>query len=280
MDWMKRKSVPHMDLIITVLGATRICSQFATSVFIFCGVFYFNPKSLLLLYVITRFHSFFNHSSSWLMTLLCVVFCLKISNFHHVFLLRLKMIVSKQVVHLIVASALIAFCNILLLCWFDHIEFPKYMVNNVTADGTGIPQRSIILLVTYLLCNFVPFLLYCTSSVLVIASLCFHVNRMKLNQTATVNLDAYYNVIKFMMLSMAYYILNATSCAAVIYSHQFCSLDIIWVYITLDIFPIFNSIYLILRTNKLRDHFLKIFQHGINCLRNRYTEDPVQTIMK
>ncbi|XP_075123035.1 taste receptor type 2 member 4-like [Leptodactylus fuscus] len=282
---LKGEDGTHVDHLITILGMTRIGSEVASIICILLDVFFHNQNLSLILYVINKLDSFFSHASSWIMTLLSVVFCLKISNFHHVFLLRLKITISRKFVHLIAILALVSLCYILLPCWVELIEFPKYMAHNMTTTSTGTPQRSILLMVIFLVGNAVPFILYCTSSLLLVTSLSFHINQMRLNKTPNSNLDKYCKIIKFVTLSLIYYMINATACVGVLYSHYFYSLNIIWVYITIDIFPILHSIYLIQRTKKLKDNFYKIFQHGVSCLLNSQTEDltsgdPVEIVMK
>ncbi|KAG9468564.1 hypothetical protein GDO78_022468 [Eleutherodactylus coqui] len=272
-DWLKRKVATHIDQIITILGMTRICSQVASFLSIFYGVFFYNQNSFLRLYIIESVDYFFNHSSFWLMSLLSIVYCLKISNFHHVFVLRLKIIISQKVVHLIIASKCFSFCYILLICCVELIEDTEYTAHNMTTDSVTNLQRSVAVLLMSLLSNFVPFVLYCISSALVIASVSFHIHQMKLNKTPTSNLDTYYNVIKFLTLSWMYYILDATIHVVVIYSHNFHSLDMIWVHITIESFSNLHSMYLIYKTNKLKDSFCRIFQHGTNCLLNRQIKD-------
>ncbi|XP_069829447.1 taste receptor type 2 member 140-like [Dendropsophus ebraccatus] len=264
-DWLKRKTISHIDQIIIVLGVSRICFHASSFLYTLLDVLFLSQNFLIHLYVIKIILTFFNHFSFWVMTLLSVVFCLKISNFHHLFLLRLKIITTQKVAHVIVVLAMFSICYIFLIFLIEHIEFPKDLMRNVTSGGSKIPQGSAMLLFLFLLGNSVPSIVFCTSSALMIVSLSCHIHRMKLNETPTSNLDTYYNVIKFMTLFLTYYVIITVICVMVIYSHFFYSLDIIWVYITVNIFPNLHSTCLVLWTTKLRERFYKIFQ----CLSNR-----------
>ncbi|KAG8550102.1 hypothetical protein GDO81_028882 [Engystomops pustulosus] len=278
LDWMKRKSISHVDQVITSLAMTRIFSQVSSFLYFLLTIL-LNHRLYLLLYVINKIAVFSGHLSTWLMTLLSIVFCLKISNFHHVFLLRLKAMMEK-VAHLIGAPALMSLCYMSLFIWAEHIGAPESTMQNVSADGTGFPKRSVMIVLTFALGNSVPFILYCTSSVLAVASISLHIKRIKLNQMATINLGAYYNVIRYLVLSFLFFAVYGTACVTLIYYHYFHSLEVIWVYITIHFFPNVHSVYLIHKSNKLRKKLIWFFQYRTKCWIDQRSNDPrLETIM-
>ncbi|KAG9467933.1 hypothetical protein GDO78_014033 [Eleutherodactylus coqui] len=265
MDWVKGRPKSPVDQILTSLGITRIClhsfSFFNAMCVIFLRRYIQNMKIFLELIVNSS-----NLSDIWLGTLFSIIFCMKICNFHNAAFLYFRTLVSQKVSYLMLASVLVSICFISMFLITDEIIIPKVFPPNFTSNETQIP----VLIHVYIFItmgNSMPFLIYCTSSLFLIASLCLHLNRMKTNSNVSTNLDSYYKAIQFMAVCLISYVFRIGTNLLVL--RLYYSLDILWLFIIWNSVAILNSMYLIYRTNKLSNQFSKILRHGTNYMFNR-----------
>ncbi|XP_063775271.1 taste receptor type 2 member 4-like [Pseudophryne corroboree] len=265
-EWLKRRPVTAVDQILTSLGVTRTCLLFLLLLDMVSFIFLRNLMNLpTQLFIYLTEHSS-NLTDIWLTTLFSVVFCLKISNFDNALFLRLKIVVSRRVVPLILASVLVSILFISMFCFIDHKIMSNNPVQNTTMNNTHLPEI-IHVYIFMAMGNSVPFLIYCTSSILLITSLCLHLRRMRCNKNVTTNLEAYYKAIKFMTFCLICFMLRIGSNLLAL--HFYLQIDFVWIFTILNSLPILHSIYLICRTNKLKDHASRILRHGTNCLFNK-----------
>ncbi|XP_072265287.1 taste receptor type 2 member 46-like [Pyxicephalus adspersus] len=198
-----------------------------------------------------------NLSSIWLTTVFSVIFCLKIANFHNAFFLRLKTTLSQQVVRLIVASILLSICYISLYLWVDSYLNPVKQLRSHSINETEYLTHVYVFVA---MGNSFPFVIYSGSTILLIVSLFLHMKQMKSNSNVTTNLDTYYKAIKFMSFCLLCFMLLMATNVVVLYYYK--SLDVIPLTIIWNTFPTLHSMYLIYRTNRLREHFLSILHCG------------------
>ncbi|KAG8548271.1 hypothetical protein GDO81_025885, partial [Engystomops pustulosus] len=181
MDWVKGRPKTPVDQILTSLGISRIFLHSLSFIDTMCVIFLrgLMMTSNLQIFFYLSVNSL-NLSDIWLGTLFSVIFCMKICNFQNTFFLALKTLISRRVVHLIIALVIMSTCFISLFLVTDHIITSYFLSQNFTGNETYVPElRHIYIFLT--LGNSMPFLIYCSSSILLIASLCRHLYRMKSN---------------------------------------------------------------------------------------------------
>ncbi|XP_063775270.1 taste receptor type 2 member 43-like [Pseudophryne corroboree] len=260
-DWMKRSPITATDQILTSLGIARMFCLSASLFDFFSQVLLINVPIIFYIIVENIWNIFF-YTGILLSTLLSVVYCLKISNFHNDFFLRMKIIILQRVAHLIIACFLGSICYNSLFYMPTSFEFPKNSTNEEFKQGNDELRLYI-----FLLGNIVPFLIFFISSFLLIISLCHHMYGMRHDRTVTGHLDTYYKTIRFLTFSSFSYVLFLIAILTLgLYQ---TSIDILGFDFIFNAFPTLNSIYMIYVTIKLRTRFSGIIHHGISCLFNR-----------
>ncbi|MEE6524677.1 hypothetical protein FKM82_024265 [Ascaphus truei] len=106
-EWMTFKRLHTSDKILVCLGVSRFCFQ--------CGIMFHNifriylPELYLQMYFYAIFlvvRMFVNFSSLWFATVLCVYYCVKITNYKHSLFIYVKVRINKIVPWLLLASML------------------------------------------------------------------------------------------------------------------------------------------------------------------------------
>lgn len=254
MDWLKRRPVAMSDQVIASLGMSRLIFQFACLFHMFFAIFVDN-NYLNFFLIIMKVIS--NYSSIWLMTLLSVVYCSKISNFQNAFFRTLKTIVFQKAVHFIAGSVIVAlFCGALQTL-FDLTADLTNSTKAFTVTGTQRMQRNLKYFTFFILGNTVPFLIYFLASLLVIFFLCLHMREMKTNSNYSFKLNTYFTAFKAVTYCFLCYALHVGSNLIALYYVD--SLSIVWVNVILNIFPALHSVILIYKTPNLKTQFLRLF---------------------
>ncbi|KAM5165002.1 taste receptor type 2 member 4-like [Mantella aurantiaca] len=252
-DWTRGRPLSSTDQIITSLEISR------TIFMLFCllelALRLFIKKILAISVLLEFVRVTSNYSCVWFLTLLSVVFCLKISNFHSVFFRYLKSIIATRVAHLIVASVLVSASHNSLNVWITF-EFADNDTANFMLDVTH-PRVYL-----FLLWNIMPLLIYVLAAVPLIAYLSLHIRRMK-SEVKITHLDSYHRAMRFTAISFF-------SCAMHIFininpTHYSTFVDIVWVYVILNILPIFHSVFLIFVVKKHKNRLFWILQQGTKC---------------
>ncbi|XP_018423964.1 PREDICTED: taste receptor type 2 member 40-like [Nanorana parkeri] len=268
-DYLKGQPLSPVDQILLSLGLVRMFLQVFSLFDAFLSLFFrhvFPVPAILFLYLMSNAS---NLSNIWLTTVFSVTFCLKIANFHTALFLRLKATLSQQVVRLIVVSVLLSICFISLFLWVDSkVNQAKELQGHAINETEYLTHVYIFVAMG----NSFPFIIYSSSTILLITSLFLHMRQMKSNANVTANLDTYYEAIKFMSFCLLCFVLLVGTNVTVL--HYYKSLDVIALFIFWNAFPTLHSIYLIYRTNKLREHFLRILHRGTNGQVNGRNSEP------
>lgn len=267
-DHLKGRLLSPVDQILLSLGIVRLFFEVFSLVdafFIFLFQNVFPLPVMIFLYLIVNAS---NLSNIWLTTVFSVIFCLKIANFHNAFFLRLKNGLSQQVVRLIIGSILLSICYMSLFLWVDsYLNPPKQL----RSHGINETEYLTHVFIFVAMGNSFPFIIYSSSTILLIASLFLHMKQMKSNSNVTASLDTYYKAIKFMSFCLFCFLLLLATNVVILYYYK--SLNAIALFIIWQVFPTLHSIYLIYRTNKLRECFLRILPCRTNCQVNgRHSE--------
>lgn len=274
-DWLQRRSISATDKILTTLGTSRIVLQIASFSYGIMTTFfkgYLNASPIR--YAVDVAEVFSTQFNFCLTTLLSVVFCLKVSNFHTDFLRKIKRFILQRVIHFIIISLLFSICYASIQTWEDDFVTFIYAPCNTTTGGTDGFTVNVAFLLIFVLGNTLPFLVYCFASLFLVVSLCHHIYKIRANGNLTIQMDTYYTVIKFMAISFLYYTVHSVAVQVIIYYYYFHQVDSLLLYAIVDAIPVLQSIYLIWAKAKLRNRINKVLQRMARCLHNRKGSKP------
>ncbi|XP_044307030.1 taste receptor type 2 member 4-like [Varanus komodoensis] len=178
-QWTKRRSLSSNEQLLMILGISNFCITVLLAASLIGNQL--NNRSYLLLQIIFRVAIFLLYSRFWLTAWLCVFYCLKIVNSTYSAFLWCKLRISQLIPHLLAASLVVSF----FLSVFSILHLPVQSQSNTTACTANMTQakmgidfsRDRILLLS--LGSGCPLLVVSLCSILIVASLCRHICRMR-----------------------------------------------------------------------------------------------------
>ncbi|KAG9462825.1 hypothetical protein GDO78_023034 [Eleutherodactylus coqui] len=277
-DWWKGRSVTPVDHIVTCLGISRMCAQCANILYLFIYPLFQGSLHSRITLLKEISYDFLIYANIWLTSLLSIVYCLKISNFHTRLFLYLRGMIVHRTVYLIGAAVLLSAVNSLISLL---LAIPK-VSNSETYHTT---MANLMTNCSYIKTAYhhaigisFPLLSYYISSVLLFTSLYHHTTKMKMSSNLSINLETYYSVMKFISITFIYntvYFIWYICC--MFYYYAYCvSPD--WLYIVLDFLPVLHSSYLIYKTAKLRSQMSKVLQSVTDFLFQRKDTETRENI--
>ncbi|KAG9463102.1 hypothetical protein GDO78_022434, partial [Eleutherodactylus coqui] len=259
-NWWKGRSVTPVDHIITSLGVSRMFAQCIVTVFSIVISLLSSLDSNVTL-AIGTVYVFFNFTNFWLTSLLSIVFCLKISNFHSRLFLYLRGMIAHRTVYFIAGSVLLSVLNCLMPVFIAIIDEIRGGTYNTTRPDQCMDNNNNITVYSYTIGMSIPLIFYIICSVLLFTSLYHHTTKMKMSRNLSINLETYYSVMKFVFFTFMYNTLYFFGHFLSIIFYFFYCMRIDWLYIVLEFLPVLHSFYLIYRTAKLRSQMSKVFQN-------------------
>ncbi|CAN2390228.1 hypothetical protein PRIEUP_LOCUS264 [Pristimantis euphronides] len=237
-DWWKGRSVTAVDHIITSLGMSRMGVQCVT--YLFMIRLFLSSENLDITYVITSaFYTLFSYATVWLTSLLSIVFCLKISNFHSRLFLYLRRMIIHRTGHLIAAFLFISAINVLITL---SLTFPKVF------------------------------------SAFLFSSLYHHTTQMKRSSNLSISLEKYYSVMRFIAVTSLYNITYFLGYFVSVFYHYLYCVNLPWLHVVLEFLPVLHSSYLIYTTAKLRSQMSKVLQNVSDFLFQRKDTETRENI--
>uniref|UniRef100_A0A8C5MFM4 Taste receptor type 2 n=1 Tax=Leptobrachium leishanense TaxID=445787 RepID=A0A8C5MFM4_9ANUR len=201
--WWKSRTVQTVDLIILNLGLARLIHFIISSIYespLFTNMTVHDLEYALAIFLCVV--TCINNYSLWLGALLCVFYCVKLTNYSQRFFTYLKLNISKLVPGFLVASLATSFFCSLPFGWFVY-DIKTFNSTNVT--GGFYEQRIVLnyfnLLIIYIGGSALPLFLFCSAFSLLIRSLWSHSQQMKSVSCGfkPPQLDAHINAIKNML---------------------------------------------------------------------------------
>ncbi|KAG9462518.1 hypothetical protein GDO78_013956 [Eleutherodactylus coqui] len=278
-DWWKGRSVTPVDHIVTSLAISRMGAQCVNTLYSYVDELFLrhldSPVTLVIMNVI---YDFFAYTNTLLTSLLSIVLCLKISNFHSRLFLYLRGMIVPRTVYFIGAAVL--------LSAFTCFNFLFVTITKATKDGTyyttmnnsSLDCTSINYIRNHIIGSFFPFLFYYISSVLLFTSLYHHTTKMKMSSNLSVNLETYYSVMKYVFFTFIYNTVYFIVEVVCVYHYFAYCVYLIWLYTVFDFLPVLHSSYLIYRTAKLRSQMSKALQNIIDFLFQRKDTETRESI--
>ncbi|XP_015349367.1 taste receptor type 2 member 3-like [Marmota marmota marmota] len=262
----RSKRISLSDFIITSLALSKIVLLW---IFLIDGVLitfsYKTHDSGTVRQIIDIFWTFTNHLSTWLITCLGVLYCLKIARFSHPTFLWLKWRVSRVVVWMLLGTLLLSCCSIMSV-------INEFKINSVLCgiDSTGNvtehfrEKRSEYHLIHFLwiLWHVLPLTVSLTAYVLLILSLRRHTWQMQQNCTSSrdPSTEAHERATRIILSFLLLFLLYTLS--FIILSSSCLLPDTKVAQMIGEIFTMFylvgHSFVLILGNNKLKQTFMAI----------------------
>ncbi|XP_053316477.1 taste receptor type 2 member 40-like [Spea bombifrons] len=217
--WLKHRNLKTIDLILVCLGMARFLLLISgavgvSSVLVIHWLYRLNG----FLKIFLAFADFANFCSLWFGTLLCVFYCVKITNYNHRLFVQLKMSISRMIPRLLLVSVAFSFVSALPFGLYVY-EMPFYNSTNITGDAN---ERQDILVVNYVKGSLfylagaaVPLTIFCTTMYVLIRSLKSHLDHMNTMNAGFRNprLNAHINAIKSMLCFLFFYLISFINCA-------------------------------------------------------------------
>ncbi|XP_003265544.2 taste receptor type 2 member 9 [Nomascus leucogenys] len=274
-DWLKRRDVSLIDIILISLAISRICLLCVISLdgffmLLFPGTY----GNSVLARIVDIVWTFANHSSLWFTSCLSIFYLLKIANISHPLFFWLKLKINKVILAILLGSFLISLIISVPMnddMW--HHLFEVSHKENITWEFKVSKSPGTFKQLTLNLGAMVPFILCLISFFLLLFSLVRHTKQIQLHATGfrdpstEAHMRAIKAVIIFLLLLIVYYpvFLVMTSSALIPQGKLVLMIgDIVTV-----IFPSSHSFILIMGNSKLREAFLKMLRFVKGFLRRR-----------
>nr|XP_004611367.1 unnamed protein product [Sorex araneus] len=266
LDWMKKRKVASIDLILTCLATSRI--WLLCIIMLDCSLLAQYPNGYAAgtqVKVIDFFWTLTNHLSVWFATCLSLFYFLKIANFTHPLFLwmkwRIDRVVLRMLLGCVVLSVLISLAVTENLNDFQYCIKVKKERNGTLKYCVNVAQYESTKIFLNLLTIF-PVSISLVSFCLLILSLWKHTRKMQLSASGhrdpsrDAHLGAMKTVITFLLLFIVYCLafLIATSN----YFISETELAVLVGELIALIYPSTHSFILILGNNKLREASLRV----------------------
>ncbi|XP_072000313.1 taste receptor type 2 member 13-like [Engystomops pustulosus] len=193
-DWGRGRRLSTADQVIVSIMISRILLHSVIQMNMFwthfCAVCSFISSMILRMIFFSTMYS-----TTWLSTLLCVVFYFKISIFRNVLFLWLKRLFSKCILHFIIAVLLISAGQTSAIYLVTFLTEKNYFSFNLTHGYRQ--QPSDVVFSMYLVNMLAPLVIILLSSLFLIIYLHLHIRHMRGSRKVTTSMDAYNRIIKY-----------------------------------------------------------------------------------
>ncbi|MEE6525976.1 hypothetical protein FKM82_026318 [Ascaphus truei] len=269
MEWITFKCLRTSDKILVSLGLSRFCYQWGIMLH---NIFHiYLPELYLQMYFNVIFlvvNMSVNFSSLWFATVLCVYYCVKITNYNHFLFIYVKVRINKIVPWLLLASLLTSLASSLPFGWHAFTLNCNNSTNNLLKNSS---VQDVIVVQDYtnqyIMCGFgtsLPFTIFCVATFLLIKSLWMHIRQMRSSGMSirSPSLDTHFRVVKSMVFFLFLNIICFSSMNVIfsgvlpIGNPWFMFLSILT-----SAYPFLHSAVLIFCNKKLKQTFLDIC-HG------------------
>uniref|UniRef100_A0A8C5MEP4 Taste receptor type 2 n=1 Tax=Leptobrachium leishanense TaxID=445787 RepID=A0A8C5MEP4_9ANUR len=241
LDWLKGRKIKACEKVICVLALSRMC--YVCISLIRVSLFVSRQGNAIMNYVFAFVHISVNYTGLWYLTLLSVLFVLKIADCKRALFIRLKAVITRRLPCFIVGVTLLAFCKATMRVWGLQ-KMANAQPYNLTNEACR-PQFCLSILYAAAMGNFGPFVIYSVSFIMLVTSLGRHVIRMRSsdNSLSTTNLDRYNATIK--SLAVCYLMFGLHVAADVLGATYYPCIGMSGFYVLVCVFPNLHSAYLI-----------------------------------
>ncbi|XP_003934559.2 taste receptor type 2 member 9 [Saimiri boliviensis] len=272
-DWLKRRDVSLIDIILISLAISRICLLCVISLDgFFVLVFQDAYENYNLLIIMDVVWTTANNSSLWFTSCLSIFYLLKIVNISHPFFFWLKLKINKVILGVLLGSFLISLImSISVNIWYHF--FNANHEENITQEFKVSKIPNAFKQITLNLGAMVPFIICLISFFLLLFSLVRHTKQIQLHATGfrdpstEAHMRAMKAMIIFLLLLIVYYSVFLVITSSTLIPQG--KLVLMIGGIVTVIFPASHSLILIMGNSKLREAFLKMLRFVKGFLRRR-----------
>ncbi|XP_077341346.1 taste receptor type 2 member 8-like [Lithobates pipiens] len=268
--WLQGKKLQGIDIIMASLGLVRIIllmqSALRISVVIFTDLW--NLVKMYVDYIFTA-QIFVEFCSLWWGTVLCVFYCVKITNYSNRLFMKLKMRISGMVPWLLLGSMMVSLVSSLPYGWcvysFDKVN-STHIYNGTITEEIHLHINYVSVHIIISAGSFVPFLIFCVAIFFLVVPLFKHTRNMNNNSTGFTKdqLDVLLSAIRNMFSFLIFHILYFISGVLFPLSVQLGSPVFVLVcLIFLSAYPSLHSVVLIFSNVKLKQSIIDV----LHCLK-------------
>ncbi|XP_060092491.1 taste receptor type 2 member 8-like [Heteronotia binoei] len=273
MDWFRRKKLSPTDLILSCLGLSRLLQLALVILEVAIAIWFKNIFSKAF-FIFSSVWLFTNALNLWFTACLSVFYLVKIAIFSHPVFLQVKRRLSGLVPWLLLGSVVFStvVTIIVLIIWSYGFStcnpFKSLLSNRSNADGNMPPVcKHITTLIAPF--DFIPLMVFLSSSLLLISSLWRHMRRVQCNGTATrdLNTQAYLSAIKALASFAVLYLINVATAASqsvLVLNNQSTWATVLFT--VHAVYPSGHAIILILINPKLKQAWVRMIHHFKCCL--------------
>ncbi|NP_001034958.1 bitter taste receptor Modo-T2R7B [Monodelphis domestica] len=275
-DWIKKRKIYLVDLILTSLAISRISLLCIMMIDGLVGVFF--PEEYTkrkFTRILDGFWTISNLLNVWFATCLSTFYCLKIASFSHPLFLWLKLRINRVIPVILLASIFISVFTSLPITEIFNEDVRSQINKKHKENNTSLLKMSkgeYVATPTLLNLGLLfPFTVSLISFFLLILSMWKHTRKIKLNAVDTrdasteIHLRAMKAVISFLILFVIYCLAILIATFSYVFPDQ--NLAMICGEITAVIYPAGHSFILILGNIKLRRISLNALQQAQHCLK-------------
>ncbi|XP_015284761.1 PREDICTED: taste receptor type 2 member 1-like [Gekko japonicus] len=266
-DWFRTRKLSPNDLILSCLGLSRLAwlvvmTLDRTKVFFSLGNHIWDTHVMPPIVWI-----FTNSANIWFATWLSVFYLAKIAIFSHPIFLQVKQRISALVPWLLLGSVIFSAMTAVILMTSLNNGFA--MCNPSNDSEIKEPDSWKYLDILGMAPNLIPFLIFLSSTILLISSLWKHMRRVQSNGTGTgdLNTQAHLSAIKALASFAVLYLssfLAITSQAVLILNNMDHSLPVRLLDLVVAAYPSAHTIILILINPKLKQAWVRML-HPLKC---------------
>ncbi|XP_074121675.1 taste receptor type 2 member 7-like [Sminthopsis crassicaudata] len=265
-DWVKRKKLSAVDLILVVLAISRISLLCTMKWKSFLIIYFQNGLMENQMKIVDFLWETFHISSIWFATSLSIFYFLRIANFFHPFFFWLKWRIKQVICTLLVGPPFLSLISEFLL--LENIYYNRSLNSrNERNKSQDVQVQYFITRIGINFLNIPPFFMSIVSCFLLLLSLWKHTQRMqsKVNTgrdpSTMAHIQAMKATLSFLILLILYYI------GIFITFKNFSPLSSIFGVVIMAFYPSGHTLILILWNSKLRLTALLVWRQMKCCLR-------------
>ncbi|XP_075718220.1 taste receptor type 2 member 9-like [Rhinoderma darwinii] len=213
---------------------------------------------------------FLYYTNLWFATVLCVFYCVKITNYNWKFFIFLKTKISTMVLWLLLTSLMISVIFGIPSGWYflEQQNFLNVSDKNISGYAVNNYLNSYAFYSMFSTGSIPPFLIFCVANCLLIHSLVTHTRRVRSSESGfqSPNLDSHLSAVKsmsfFLLLQIIFFLCMTLSMFGILFDSQVLFLINI---IVMCSPPVLHSLYIILSSSELKKMFLSLFFGLMKC---------------
>ncbi|XP_069830399.1 taste receptor type 2 member 4-like [Dendropsophus ebraccatus] len=207
--WMKGQTIQTIKVLLTGLGLVRLVllSMYVKYIYYLVARLPLFQADSYPEYTAT-FMVCIASCSLWWGSVLCVFYCVKITNYTNAMVTRLKMKISKMVPWLLLGSLFVSCLSTLPCRW---MVFSSRLTNGTENGNTETNVANLVSIV--LVTSIVPFMIFCVAISLIIVSLLRHARNMcgRDSGFSDAQRDVHLSVLRSMVSFLLFYALYSVS---------------------------------------------------------------------